>query len=254
MTDQRTFIVDIDGSLHHINSPKGFQIKLKIAGIDGDVIPMWSSQDRFGRAFVSVHQKAIDRILKGQIPEELLEKLKDQQITIDEYQGDGDLYLHANIPKDGDKQIEIEKAEIFVRENLKEAQKLLKGRDVFSLSDSELTKLASYLGNVIHIVTDSTSPAHEGFQEFDNRPIMLILKGPFHVLQENHYPIEGSIERTRLDGSVQWIWDILVKKNTMPSNFFDKNTGQLNLPEKYYHPHLPKQIEIESKNPKFWRI
>ncbi|URD70536.1 hypothetical protein LIX26_03190 [Leptospira borgpetersenii] len=208
----------------------------------------WSSKDILD-AFDPIHQEAVGNVLTGKTLKSLVDRIQKQQVIIDELQGDEDLHKHANTPKDGDKAQEIANAESFVKENLKKAMNIIKEKGWKGLSESDIDSLGEAMGNVIHTLTDATSPSHEGFQEFDNHSWNKYFKALGHVSDERFYPMAGSLERSKLEGSIQWTFDIVTGKVKTPNKFFNPDSGFLNLPKKYYNSNLPTDAQLRYNVP-----
>ncbi len=87
------------------------------------------------------------------------------------------------------------------------------------------------LGDLIHLLQDATSPAHEKFQDYGTQRHW---KG--HINLERCYPGSGTKEgdyyRKRLEAATQWALDLKNGKAEMPANIFDKD-GALMIPERY---------------------
>ncbi|QDK24726.1 hypothetical protein FHG67_07215 [Leptospira weilii] len=208
----------------------------------------WSSKEIFDM-FEPIHQDAVGNVLTGKTLKSLIEKIQNQQVIIDELQGDEDLHKHANTPKGGDKAHEIANAEAFVQENLTKAKAIIQEKGWNRLSANDINNLGEAMGNVIHVLTDATSPSHQGFQEFDNHSWNKYFKALEHVSKERFYPIEGSLERAKLEGSVKWVFDIVTGNTKTPEKFFNSESGYLNLPNKYYNPNLPTDAQLRRNIP-----
>lgn len=90
-----------------------------------------------------------------------------------------------------------------------------------------------FTAKALHTLEDATSPSHEGFQSWNqNESPFLILQ---HCMAERLYPDGDGQQgyRARLEGSVQWGYDIFTGKTPMPAAFFASGTGTLLLPASY---------------------
>jgi hypothetical protein len=185
----------------------------------------WSSKDL--PLFEPVHQKAIEKVLRYEISKEELEILQHQQEVADakENQKNDSQPTHAMAGKGMDRTEAISKANLSVKTNLTQAL------------DKNNRQRFIDLGNAIHTLQDASSPAHGGFQIWDN-------DGPFadhvdHVLLENAYPERNAYGakteylKMQLEGATRWAYEIFTKKEPMPENFFDPETGELLLPKRY---------------------
>jgi len=88
------------------------------------------------------------------------------------------------------------------------------------------------LGDLTHTVQEGSSPVHRGFQDWATQ------NGAAHVYAERRYPAAGTRERAELEGATQWAHDIFTGAAPTPKQFFDPDTGLLNLPQRY----LPEQF------------
>ena len=166
-----------------------------------------------------VHQKAITNVLGNRFSESELEILKSQQLEQDEEQNQtwDKSHLHSMTGVGPGKNCRGERprfAEMtndFISTNLTNAIQFKK--------NGKLTEAIKALGKAIHALQDATSPAHEGFQpwRFDEG----LLSGYFHLYKEGTYPYEDDIYRKRLEGSVQWAYDIYIERKPIPDNFFN---------------------------------
>ena len=91
------------------------------------------------------------------------------------------------------------------------------------------------LGKAIHILEDSTSPAHRGFQVWSyNFGVWEMAR---HVLNERVYPDDSTAERyqSHLEGAVQYAYDIYMEHIAIPAQFFSSTDGSLIIPVSYLH-------------------
>jgi hypothetical protein len=192
----------------------------------------WSSKSL--PMFEQVHQKAIDRVLRNQIDAQALGWLDDMQKTVDKEQRTAFSYEHAMTgvesgqTPEGERAVFIQEAEAFVRSSL------VKARQQFAAGARQ--DAFTQLGQALHALEDATSPSHEGFQGWNqHESVFAIMK---HCLAERLYPDGKAQEayRVRLEGSVQWGYDIFTGKAPMPAAFFAAGSGALLLPPSYLKP------------------
>jgi len=185
----------------------------------------WSSKDLL--LFERVHQKAIENVLKNKVNSKDLKILQDQQVIVDNAQKAEQSFKHAmtGIKSGQQENIErpifIQEANNFVKNNLNKA--------IDAFKDGHEQEAYEFLGKAIHTLQDGTSPAHNPFQTWsDDEGIVAIA---VHLSKERIYPDDKSV-RAKLEGVVQWAYDIFVKNVTLPDNYFDTD-GQLLLPSTY---------------------
>ncbi len=70
------------------------------------------------------------------------------------------------------------------------------------------------LGNAMHTLQDATSPAHEGFQYFDN-DWNYLAQWEIHATRE--FQTLSIAERIKLDAATQRAWDLFKSDEPLPS-------------------------------------
>lgn len=183
----------------------------------------WSSQSRAMGRYQPVHQQAIRNVLANQVGPVALRILENQQILIDENQGNADQFMHAMTGAGQDRAQVINQANTFVKTKLEKA--------MASQQAGRVEEAYRNLGDAIHTLQDATSPSHRGFQVWDDDASWTHKLG--HVEAERKYPAEGSVEYRQIVGVTQWAYDIFTGKARMPERFFEPQTGALNLPTQY---------------------
>ncbi len=98
-----------------------------------------------------------------------------------------------------------------IRTSLNDAIKLKK--------NGKLTEAIKELGKAIHALQDATSPAHEGFQPWRFNETLAAKYS--HISKEGTYPSKDDAYRQRLEGSVQWAYDIYTETIPTPDSFFN---------------------------------
>lgn len=148
-----------------------------------------------------VHQASINRVLAF-LPYSDRSILNAQQVEMGVDQSSAGAFRHA-MRAPGQTPLEARQAaNEFVRSELEIARNREKtGQHVEALR---------HLGNAIHTMQDSTSPAHQGFQEWDEH--LSILSKVGHVKQEFFDPGAGST----LDAATQKAWNIFRSNAPIP--------------------------------------
>ena len=104
------------------------------------------------------------------------------------------------------------------------------------------------LGWAIHVLQDSTSPKHEGFQGWNDKAGWRAEVK--HGWGERYYPT--GLGQRRLEGATLYVYDLFKQGMTEPdrgyldgTTFFEAGTGKLLLPEKYLAPVTPGKEQSE---------
>ena len=173
---------------------------LKLVDPDG----RWPTMRRFGIGG-TVHQNAIDRALETVTSPEERAILKNQQVVADADQSPEGSFKHAMAgPKETAEQARG-KANAFIGSEMAAAIAL-------DRSGSREEALG-HVGNVIHLVGDSTSPAHQNFATW--RGGLHFNEAAAHVGAENFDPGAGS----ELDKATSQVWQWFVDKKA-PVDYF----------------------------------
>lgn len=187
----------------------------------------WSSK-LHDPLFRPVHQMAVEKILKSQINNEAnLNLLTNQQVVVDERQKVKQSYEHAMTGLEKDqvlaqqKPIFQQQAETFIRSNLHNA--------ILARKAGSTTAAFINLGEALHPLQDATSPSHEKFQPWKSNESVWELTN--HLTKERTYPTDSNY-KARLEGVVQYAYDIFMEKVSLPTSFFDAD-GNLLLPKNY---------------------
>jgi len=162
-------------------------------------------------AIWKVHQPAIDRAL-GHLPRADRAILKDQQSYADRRMFQTNEYAHRHAMR-GPHETAAEareRANDFVREWIGIAQAHEKE------GNPKLALLS--LGLAMHTVQDATSPAHEGFQLWDERWTLGTAEFAAHVDKEEEPTDE---QEQRLDHATTLIWEYFMKRKPLPDDFFE---------------------------------
>jgi RHS repeat-associated protein len=167
----------------------------------------------------NVHGMAIQKTLRGRMPEHVLQKLVDIQKVIDKDQRNETQYQHAMRSDGYNTEQAAFLADLHIKKMITIAQKIPGDMRIFAL------------GSAIHTAQDSTSPAHEGFQYWGKTTTLS--QQIDHIDQENTYP--SGMYQKRLEGATRWIYDIFEGRSEMPAHFFDMQNPSLPLmiPEQY---------------------
>jgi hypothetical protein len=194
----------------------------------------WSSKS--APLFERVHQKAIENVLQGTLDADSLKVLQDQQAFVDQHQKPNESGEHAMTGIEDKQRDEKKERPLYIKESEKYVRDRL--RQAITARQSGNTSVAfTQLGQAIHPLTDSSSPAHTGFQAWRyDETIWSIAR---HVYAERLYP-DGEVYGTRttglracLEGAVRWAYDIFMGVEPLPPQFFHPETGALLLPRKY---------------------
>lgn len=201
----------------------------------GSAALAWSSKSY--PLFEPVHQIAIENVLSNQVTSAEIQILKDQQAVVDQDQKAFQSYEHSmtGLMKPGDTTNNqtinfIALSEQFVRTNLMAAVEARKtGADLVAFTN---------LGKALHALEDATSPAHEPFQPWSYNESWWNMA--VHVSKERVYPNDESdtnqiAEKTKLEGVVQFAFDIYTGTSNMPARFYNPTNGFLELPSVYLH-------------------
>ena len=190
----------------------------------------WTSQDGpFTRA---VHQRAIDFALP-QVPTVDRDVLKEQQALIDKDQRADQSAEHAMTGLSSKDETEAVQRPLYIEACDQLIRKSLDRARTDELSGKHSQALIE-LSKAIHAMTDSTSPAHMGFQTWSFQEG--IVEMAHHILQERYYPDDNTNARYRshLQGAIRYAYDIFSGTTALPDHFFDSgNNGVLILPDMY---------------------
>lgn len=190
----------------------------------------WSSKDIF--LFEPVHQNAVDRVLRDNLPQAQIAQLQAAQAAADQDQEARDSQFHAMAGVLADTDLPnrrhgeyIGLAEQALFGMITDAQKARRAGNVAAAMDR--------LGRALHILTDATSPAHRCFQPWSYNEYL----GDeiAHVLAERVTPDPAGADsdRARLDAAVRWGYDLYRSEQAPPTHYFDAVTGELQIPKQY---------------------
>jgi RHS repeat-associated protein len=166
-----------------------------------------------------VHQNSIDRVLP-QLSKSDRDILKAAQVEADMHQSNADASQHAMRSLRPNQSVEDarDKANDFVSINLQMARDL----EAKGLHESAMR----YLGFAMHTLQDATSPAHEGFQVWDESwNSVTSAHGIAHVNAEFYDPI-GTARGKSLDQATQRAYDYFTGKAPLPKDFFADKTDK----------------------------
>ena len=167
---------------------------------------------RWPSKVVNLHQRAIDVALDF-LPEHDRTVLKWQQQYADEpaNQVTEASYKHAMAGNDATHRQTPEQARQlandYIRAELERAQ-LLESLGVHSAA-------LEHVGNVIHLLQDATSPAHERFQSWDGTTFDL--RVPAHILREF---VITPARAGELLGATRKAWEYFASARELPQDFF----------------------------------
>ena len=154
-----------------------------------------------------VHSLSINRVL-SHISELDRSIISEQQISMDADQSSAGAYKHA-MSAPGQLPYEAwEKANKFVHDEITTA------RDLEQRGKHE--EAFRHLGNANHTMQDSTSPAHKGFQEWDELSTFRSKLG--HVKREFYDPGSGS----DLDSATKKTWDAFKSNQPIPKEMISR--------------------------------
>jgi len=155
----------------------------------------------------NVHGNSINRVL-GSLPQSDRDILIKQQLIVDEDQSAEGSYKHAM--RDGKNKQSAQAARKAANDCVGHHLRLAQ----FHEEDGDHYEAMQNLGIAIHVLQDSTSPMHQGFQPWDGK------EHSFGALQhgmgENFDPGPGSA----LDAATKAAWDYYKGNKPMPADFF----------------------------------
>jgi RHS repeat-associated protein len=152
-----------------------------------------------------VHQVSINRVLSS-IPKHDRNILNAQQVKIDADQSSSGAYKHAMRAPEQTAEKARQAANEFVHNEIGTARELEK--------TGQHDEALQHLGNAIHTMQDNVSPAHQGFQEWDENEDTSTKAE--HLLKEFYDPRSGSA----LDAVTQEAWDIFKSNKPVPEAVF----------------------------------
>ncbi len=165
---------------------------------------LWPSQGPW-----KVHQEIIRRVLTGIASPEQLQILMQEQADFDWHSQD-EIYANKHaMSRRGERPEDARrKANRFVRGNICMARRLA--------ASGHMSDAMHLLGQAIHTLQDSASPAHAGFAEAWESTLLQDINHLPHNWTENFYPREGSITyiQTKL------AWKYFTGESPMPTDFF----------------------------------
>jgi hypothetical protein len=185
----------------------------------------------------AIHQQAIDHVL-SKTPMSPADRkiLDDQQSLVDKDQQPVQSAEHAmtGITKAG--QDEAKERTTYIGQTEELLHTSLAAAINARRANHSADALAA-LGKAIHILEDSTSPAHRGFQVWSYD--FGIWQMARHVLKERVYPDDRTVERyqSHLEGAVKYAYDIYMENIAVPAQFFSSKDGSLIIPVSYLHPY-----------------
>ncbi len=160
--------------------------------------------DPNGRWPIDQHQSSILRVIRLKVPAERAALLR-QQAIIDQNQSNAVQFKHAlSIP--GQTPLEAwVAANNFVRDEIRAARALY--------AASQNIEAMNRLGNAIHTMQDATSPAHEGFQMWDENWSLTREKRE-HYERESHTP--SPTEINEIDTATRTAWELFKSNQPLP--------------------------------------
>ena len=174
----------------------------------------------------AVHQKAIENVLGKQLDPSALVVLENEQALVDKDQKPAQSAEHAMTGIVDGSHFETTERPLYIAA----AEMLLRGDFVNAITARKSGNVAAALpalGKALHILEDSTSPAHRGFQTWAYNEG--IIGSAVHVFKERNYPTDKSSDKyqSHLEGVVQYGYDIYMERKPMPPHFFNPTSGQL---------------------------
>jgi hypothetical protein len=170
---------------------------------------------------LSQHQKAVDKEL-AELSKEDREDLKYAQTVADADQSGRNQYRHAMC--DGESKQTVTEAKKLANEYVRSAlEKAMKYEEIskkyaqegsYSLAKFMHRAAMSNLGYAIHTLQDNTSPAHRGFQTWNEDGCFI--GHAYHGWKERSYPDDDA----ELRKATRLAHDVFSKKKPMPANFF----------------------------------
>ena len=155
-----------------------------------------------------VHQRSIDRVLSD-LPAKDRAILKAAQVAMDKDQSSEGSATHAMRATGQTAAQARAQANEFVRGELELARTLE--------AQGKHSEALRHLGNAMHTLQDATSPAHEGFQVWDEKWNSVWSKqGRAHVLREYYDPGPGSA----LDRATERAYQYFTGDLALPKDFF----------------------------------
>src|SRR6266568_68792 len=153
---------------------------------------------------IDQHQSSILRVIRLKVPAERAALLR-QQAIIDQNQSNAVQFKHAlSIP--GQTPLEAwVAANNFVRDEIRAARALY--------AASQNIEAMNRLGNAIHTMQDATSPAHEGFQMWDENWSLTREKRE-HYERESHTP--SPTEINEIDTATRTAWELFKSNQPLP--------------------------------------
>jgi len=156
----------------------------------------------------AIHQRSIDRVL-GFLPARDRAILRGQQFVMDENQANEVQFRHAlSVPGQNPEQT-WKAANDYVRNELGTARDLEKA--------GQHQEALRRLGNAIHTMQDATSPAHKGYQVYDNN-WSVNEKYDRHIRHELNDPRAGS----ELDAATLRAWRLFKSDQPLPSEILQR--------------------------------
>ncbi len=157
---------------------------------------------RWPSKILLVHQASINRVLSS-LSDKDRHILNQQQVEIDVDQSSSGSFRHSmRDPMQQSPNEAREAANNFVRNEIQLARILEK--------HGQHERAMVHLGNAMHTMQDDTSPAHQGYQEWDEHASWQSKAG--HVQREAFDPGAGSA----LDTATQRAWDIFRSNEPVP--------------------------------------
>jgi hypothetical protein len=218
-------------------SPKSITITSRwgcnaMLGIAVCLLTGWTSAK--GPLTDAIHQDAIDNVLSKLITPADRVMLDDEQSVVDKDQEPEQSAEHAmtGITAQGQDEAKERIRYIGLSEDL--IHKMFASA-ITARNASDNANALKALGKAIHMLEDSTSPAHRGFQVWSYQ--FGIWEMAHHVLKERVYPDDntGDHYESHLEGSVKYAYDIYMGTTPIPPRFFDPTSGILIIPTIYLH-------------------
>jgi hypothetical protein len=182
----------------------------------------------------AIHQQAIDKVLSKSMSSADRAILDDEQSLVDKDQEPEQSAEHAmtGITKEGQDEAKERTVYIGLSEDL--IHKMFASA-IAARNASDNANAMKALGKAIHMLEDSTSPAHRGFQVWSSQ--FGIWEMAHHVLKERVYPDDRTADhyQSHLEGAVSYAYDIYMGTAPIPPHFFDPTSGNVFIPPNYLH-------------------